>query len=159
MISPNCLHFPISIDKMHQLSFSLFLLSLLPSALSINIVDFSTCNIPYIIPLGFQQACDRSDEYLTDDLQISDHNGNYGTTLNAPMNVTASSIRSRPNVWTHEPFCMESREANNGFCVYTNDRFANGRGISIVATPKEIMNIVSTSILKEPFTAEFENQA
>jgi hypothetical protein len=143
---------------MHPLSPSSFILSLLPTVLSINIVDFSTCNIPYIIPLGFQQACDRSDEYLSEDLPVTDLNGNYETILNAPMNITASSIRSRPNIWTHEPFCIESREANNGFCVYTNDRFANGRGISIVATPKEIMNIVSTSILKEPSTAEFENQ-
>ncbi|TID19761.1 SET domain-containing protein 5 [Venturia nashicola] len=143
---------------MHPKPSPLILLSLLPLALAVNIVDFSTCNIPYIIPLDFQQACDRSDEYLSEDLPITHLDGNHETILTAPTNITASFIRSRPNIWTHEPFCIESREANNGFCVYTNDRFANGRGISIVATPKEIMNIVSTSILKEPFTAEFENQ-
>ncbi|KAE9962215.1 hypothetical protein BLS_000662 [Venturia inaequalis] len=143
---------------MHPASSPLLLFSLLPLALAINIVDFSTCNIPYIIPLDFQQTCDRSDEYLSEHLPIIDLNGNYDTMLNAPTNITASFIRSRPNIWTHEPFCIESREANNGFCVYTNDRFANGRGISIVATPKEIMNIISTSILKDLSTTQFENQ-
>lgn len=136
----------------------LFLFSLLPLALANNIVDFSTCKVSFFIPPQFQQTCDRNDEYLSRHLPITDLIKDHKTILNAPTNITAPLIQTHPDIWTHEPFCIESREANNGFCVYTNDRFANGRGISIVSTPKEIMNIISTSILKDPFTAEAKNQ-
>lgn len=39
--------------------------------------------------------------------------------------------------WTHEPICTHKLpKINSELCVYTNDRFSNGRGISILTTPK-----------------------
>jgi hypothetical protein len=121
---------------------------LLGTAQAISIVDFDTCSIPYIIPLSFQVACDRSDEYLSP-IAITNGQGNFITSITPPDNITAASIRTKPNRWTHEPFCIESPEANNGFCVYTNDRFANGRGLSIVTTPKELMKLLEAAVFRE----------
>jgi hypothetical protein len=114
------------------------LLSLAVRVFAINIIDFDTCSIPYIIPRTFQRFCDRSDEYFPD-VSVNDlAEGHDHAWISPPSNVSSAAIRNKPNIWTHEPFCVESPEANNGFCVYTNAHFANGRGISIVATPKEV---------------------
>jgi hypothetical protein len=113
-----------------------------------------------VIPRNFQRFCDHSDEYLSD-IILNDVDGQqevHQSTIISPSNVTSAAIRNKPNVWTHEPFCVESPEANNGFCVYTNARFADGRGISIVATPKEIMKVMQASIFKIP-DYKFENKA
>jgi hypothetical protein len=124
-----------------QLPISL-LLSFSARALAINIIDFDTCSIPYIVPRNFQRFCDRSDEYFPD-LSVNDLTEGQDTArISLPANVSSAVIRNRPNLWTHEPFCVESPEANNGFCVYTNTHFANGRGISIVATPKEVCKVM-----------------
>jgi hypothetical protein len=131
--------------------------SLAVQVLSINIVDFDTCSIPYIIPTNFQRFCDHSDEYLSE-IAVTDLEGEFTTSITPPSNVTSAAIRNKPNIWTHEPFCIESSEANNGFCVYTNARFANGRGISIVATPKEIMKVTRASIFKD-LEAPLQNNA
>jgi hypothetical protein len=115
---------------------------------ALSIVDFDTCSIPYIIPLNFQRACDRSDEYISVEA-ISNGNGGFITSIAPPANVTAAAIRTRPNIWTHEPFCIESPEVNSGFCVYTNDKFANGRGISIVTSPKELTSVLRAPVFRE----------
>ncbi|KAF2423323.1 SET domain-containing protein [Tothia fuscella] len=130
-----------------SLPFSL-LLSIVSQVWSINIVDFDTCSIPYIIPRNFERFCDHSDQYLSD-VALTDLKGKFVTSIAPPANVTSSAIRNKPNLWTHEPFCIESPEANNGFCVYTNSRFANGRGISIVATPKEILKVTQAPIFRD----------
>jgi hypothetical protein len=133
------------------------ILSFAVRAWAINIVDFDSCSIPYIIPGSFQRYCDHSDEYLSE-LALVNLNGEHKTSFTPPANVTSAGIRNKPNIWTHEPFCIESPEANNGFCVYTNANFANGRGISIVATPREIMKLMQASIFKTP-DFNFENNA
>ncbi|KIW09219.1 uncharacterized protein PV09_00146 [Verruconis gallopava] len=120
---------------------------------AISIVDFDTCSIPYIIPLILQNACDRSDEYLNP-VNVENAEDISVIGIAPPNNITAAGIRTTPNRWTHEPFCIESAEANNGFCVYTNDRFANGRGISIVTTPKEVASLLEAAAFKEPSDSE-----
>lgn len=116
---------------------------------ALHIVNDVTCSIPYIVPLQFQRHCDRSDEYYRKDIQVQAHEG--GPVLEftvPPPNVTASYLRNTPNAWTHEPFCLESIEARNGFCVYTNTHFAKGRGISVIATPGAIEDLLHAEIFK-----------
>ena len=39
--------------------------------------------------------------------------------------------------WTHRPICTDTLPSlGSKLCVYTNDSFSNGRGISIFTTPK-----------------------
>lgn len=40
--------------------------------------------------------------------------------------------------WTHAPYCTDSR-----YCVYTDARFRNNLGISIITTPENIANVTS----------------
>lgn len=134
----------------------------LPLAISavnaISIVDFESCSLPYIIPLSLQTACDRSDEWLVatrnvHNLTTADEDLTWG--IAPPGNITAASISTKPRLWTHEPFCIESEEARNGYCVYTSTLFGNGRGISIIATSKQIADLVEgVSTFKLPNTAE-----
>ncbi|KAF2430876.1 hypothetical protein EJ08DRAFT_633339 [Tothia fuscella] len=58
-------------------------------------------------------------------------------------------MKRTANFWTHEPFCLESVEAKNGFCVYTNAKFARGRGISFVATPNDIQYVLQAKIFRK----------
>jgi hypothetical protein len=118
----------------------LLLLHCLPLVSSISIIDFEIYSIPYLIPRVFQTDCDRSDEFATDG-HCESSDGNF---------ITSTSIRTKPATWTEEPFCLESERAGKGFCVYTSSRFANGRGISIVATPQELMKVMEA----EAFTAK-----
>jgi hypothetical protein len=37
--------------------------------------------------------------------------------------------------WTHEPQCITDEESKEEYCVYTNENFANGRGISFFTSP------------------------
>jgi hypothetical protein len=117
---------------------------------SLQIISGDTCSIPYIIPLSFQRACDRSDEYYRDDVHISTSpEGQFLITFELPPNnISSANLRTLPNIWTHEPFCLESVEAQNGFCVYTDAKFARGRGISFIATPDTIPDILAAAVFK-----------
>lgn len=128
-----------------MLSVSLLLFTVIRLVVAIPILDFDTTPIPYLIPRCFQTYCDRSDEFLPEsnkDLSLRE------VTNDPYFYISSSSIRSKPNIWTTEPFCLESLSANKGFCVYTSSKLANGRGISIVATPVEANRIISALALQ-----------
>jgi hypothetical protein len=42
---------------------------------------------------------------------------------------------SKPKPWSHKPQCLTEKGTNETYCVYTNERFAKGRGISFFTTP------------------------
>jgi hypothetical protein len=108
------------------------------------ITDFETCPIPYIIPRAFETDCDPADVFI--DHVMSPTKGQRGS--KHPQYITSGSIRTRPNIWTHEPYCLESVDANSGMCVYTDAKFANGRGISIVAAPREHSLIIQAAVFQ-----------
>lgn len=101
----------------------------------IHIIDPLTCSIPYLVPLAFQRECDRTDEFFHTDMDIENMEGDALEFILPPPFLTSTSFQRKPNIWSHEPFCLESTEAQNGYCVYTDAHFASGRGISIIATP------------------------
>jgi hypothetical protein len=43
--------------------------------------------------------------------------------------------KTSPGPWTSNPKCMPSQNATAEYCVYTNDKFASGRGISFFTAP------------------------
>jgi hypothetical protein len=69
--------------------------------------------------------------------------------------VFANGLTSTSFPWTHNPTCFEAFTHNGDedkketFCTYTNSRFANDRGISIITTPE-----VATQYLLESFSHE-----
>jgi hypothetical protein len=131
-----------------------FLPLAISTANALSVIDFDTCSLPYIIPISLQTSCDRSDEWLASTRDATE-DGEIVFSITPPDNVTASSISTKPTIWTHEPFCIESEEARAGYCVYTSTLFGNGRGISIVATPKEMSALVEgVSTFKLPNDAE-----
>jgi hypothetical protein len=118
---------------------------------TLHIISPDTCSIPYLVPLNFQRACDKSDEYFRDDITIapSIDAENFISFTTPPNNISSSVLRSQPNIWTHEPFCLESVEAQNGFCVYTDAKFARGRGISFVATPYSMTDVLAAAAFRK----------
>jgi hypothetical protein len=117
-------------------------------AQSLHLISPDITSIPYLIPRFFQIACDPSDAYFTDEVKIQT-NANISSAISfasPPPNVTSTNIKRTPSFWTHEPFCLESVEAVTGFCVYANTNFAQGRGISIIATPNDIQYILQAKV-------------
>ena len=110
---------------------------------AVGIIDFDNCNFPYIVPRAFETQCQPADQ-LVDEfmLPLKTAPGLKGT---HPQWIASMLIRSKPNVWTMEPWCLESNEANSGICVYTSSKFMKGRGISFVASPKEVHLITRAS--------------
>ncbi|KAF2397904.1 hypothetical protein EJ06DRAFT_558855 [Trichodelitschia bisporula] len=112
--------------------------SLLPSlASALHLLSPQTCSIPALIPRAFQSTSDPSDGFFTSS-PISTTAGEAVSFTPPPPFVAAVFYTSSPPSWTHEPFCLESIEAENGFCVYTNARFASGRGISLIGVPGQV---------------------
>jgi hypothetical protein len=128
----------------------LFFLSLKVAA--IGIIDFETCNFPYMIPRAFQTRCEPADEYV-DDYMLPVKVG-VGFKGIHPQWVTSMLIRTVPNIWSVEPWCLESEESNSGMCVYTSTRFAGGRGVSFIASPKEVPLIVQAEAFKNQTETE-----
>jgi hypothetical protein len=136
-----------------------FLFIVAHSVLSLHIINPETCSIPNLIPRAFQRSCDLSDAYYEPTVRVATDSGTDISFVIPPDFITASSCRRTPNLWTHEPFCLESLEAKNGFCVYTNANFANGRGISIISTPEQILDVGETPIFKNGEHIKSENIA
>jgi hypothetical protein len=46
-----------------------------------------------------------------------------------------TKISTVPTTWTQDPKCMPNENSTIKYCVYTNNTFANGRGISFFTSP------------------------
>jgi hypothetical protein len=129
------------------------------SSHSLHIISPDTTSIPYLIPRFFQNACDPSDVYFSEEETVAaiPQESNIISFVKPPQNVTSANIRRTPNIWTHEPFCLESMEAQDGLCVYTNAKFAKGRGISLVTAASEISSITRAGVFSTGRWEEIEN--
>lgn len=70
--------------------------------------------------------------------------------------VFTDGLTSTSFPWTHNPTCLNAHTSDSSggwkietFCVYTNSRFANNRGISLITTPE-----VATEFVLESFSHE-----
>jgi hypothetical protein len=126
-------------------------LLLATSTNALHIISPDTTSIPYLIPRFFQTTCDQSDGYFSEEVTVatSADTSSAISFASPPENVTTGYISQNPSIWTHEPFCLESVEAQNGFCVYTNAKFARGRGISFISTPNDINLVREAAIFKQ----------
>ncbi|CZT53198.1 uncharacterized protein RSE6_14666 [Rhynchosporium secalis] len=66
----------------------------------------------------------------------------------SPPKAVESQSKFHP--WTEEPQCLTDKETNEEFCVYTNAKFASGRGISFFTSPKIATKMISLPALTEP---------
>lgn len=114
---------------------ALSLSSLVLQASAIAVVADDICPIPYIVPRALQFQSDPVDEYITKELLPKDiEKGHKGA---HPQWISSMLIRTRPNVWTIEPYCLRSIDAKSDICVWTSTWFARGRGVSFVSFPSE----------------------
>ncbi|TID20288.1 hypothetical protein E6O75_ATG07748 [Venturia nashicola] len=131
------------------MSRSVLFLAFANLVLSLHIINPETCSIPYLVPLAFQRFCDLSDGFYEPTIRVAVEGGGHVSFVVPPRFAASAFHRRRPNLWTHEPFCLESMQAKNTFCVYTNAKFARGRGISLISTPEQILDVGSTPIFKD----------
>ncbi|KAK3295620.1 uncharacterized protein B0H64DRAFT_322698 [Chaetomium fimeti] len=66
--------------------------------------------------------------------------------------------RSEQHVWTHSSPCFQGDHAEQPICVFTNTRFADGRGISLVTTPKRASYLASSPAFTNPESVHGINQ-
>ncbi|KAE8442053.1 hypothetical protein EG329_003910 [Mollisiaceae sp. DMI_Dod_QoI] len=74
-------------------------------------------------------------QLLAADLQVSENFDDLEDTQERP----------RSSAWTHDPECIHSEDSTEEYCVYTNNSFAHGRGISFFASPKIAARIAELS--------------
>lgn len=54
-----------------------------------------------------------------------------------------------PSPWTTSPKCIPKENSTSTYCVYTNDKFANGRGISFFTSPSIAERIAALPAFSE----------
>jgi hypothetical protein len=118
----------------------------LTQASAIQIVEDKICPIPYVVPRAFQRESDPVDEYVTEEMMPTKLSKAYKG--RPPQYLSSMLIRTRPNVWTIEPYCLRSMDARGDVCVMTSEWFAKGRGISIVAAAGEGPLVAQATSLK-----------
>lgn len=68
-----------------------------------------------------------------------DHKANASSVAN-PVHGNLDLPIGITSAWTHPPRCANTAN-NSEICVFTNSNFRNGRGLSILADPKDIADI------------------
>jgi hypothetical protein len=122
-------------------------------AAAIAISDFESCPIPYIVPRAFRWVCDPIDEYITERmLPTTVPKGYKGT---HPQFFANKYMKTIPDLWTHEPWCLFSTEAGSELCVYTSHTYGYGRGISIVVQPSEVPALILAHAIRFQHTYKF----
>lgn len=62
-----------------------------------------------------------------------------------------------PHPWSYNPECIFSKTLEVDMCAWTDTNFANGRGISIIATPDSAAAIAENKIFHDPELAKTAN--
>ncbi|KAH8898021.1 SET domain-containing protein [Thozetella sp. PMI_491] len=70
-------------------------------------------------------------------------------TSNSDKNTTLSDVPSGHN-WTFSSPCVHSTTLNDKICVFSDAKFASGKGISILTTPSRARFIASQHALSKP---------
>lgn len=63
---------------------------------------------------------------------------------------TPSPAPASTSPWTHKRKCMWKGQAPESYCVYTNNSFANGRGISFFTTPTIAKRVLALPAFTQP---------
>jgi hypothetical protein len=89
--------------------------------------------------LSFQTSLDGSKDYVS------------CSPSSNPSNTQDSTQESPYAPWSHQPLCTPHRPGiNNTLCVYTDDTFSQGRGISIVTTPDLAQQFAALPAFHDP---------
>ncbi|KAL2016729.1 hypothetical protein VTK56DRAFT_3118 [Thermocarpiscus australiensis] len=64
----------------------------------------------------------------------------------------------RQHAWTHSSPCFHSAESGQQICVFTDTNFAEGRGISLVTTPRRAAYLATSPAFVEPEVVKGINQ-
>ena len=68
------------------------------------------------------------------------------------------ALRLPPYPWTHDPFCIPGKTPEATFCVWSDSKFARGRGISIIATPTSARLVAQHAAFKNSLYIEEANK-
>lgn len=67
-----------------------------------------------------------------------------------PPQQEKEQSKSKYHPWTEEPQCITDKESKEEFCVYTNNNFASGRGISFFTSTKIAARVISLPAFTQP---------
>jgi hypothetical protein len=130
------------------ISTALSVLPLIAQVASIRIADFESCPVPYLVPRAFQTQCDPLDRKITDEMMPVEPEPGSKYPLHQSQFLATKYMRTTPDIWTSEPWCMYSVQIKEIICTFTSTIFAKGRGISIVAQVEEEPLMVRAPALK-----------
>jgi hypothetical protein len=68
-----------------------------------------------------------------------------------------TSQTQSPYSWSYDPMCIFSKSLEIDICVWTDMQFADGRGISIIATPESATAVAMNKIFRDPYLAKTAN--
>ena len=134
---------------MHNLISSLIPLSLLAVRVSsIAVAAFDSCPIPYLVPRVFETQCDPIQRLISEDMNPTAIEPGSPYTIHPSQFVAGKYIRTKPDVWTEEPWCMFSEQIARVLCAFTSKVYAKGRGISVVMQVEEAYLVARASSLQ-----------
>jgi hypothetical protein len=130
----------------------LFLALLTTTVTPIAITGYQHCPIPYVVPRAFESKCDPMDQFISEDMipTIPDPGSNF--TVHPAQFMAAKYIKTIPDIWNLEPWCMFSFDLNKEICVYSSTAFGKNRGISIIAQMEEEQFITRATALRRQHT-------
>jgi hypothetical protein len=118
---------------------------------SIAIHDFNSCVIPYMVPRVFETKCDPIERLIVEDMNPTKVEEGSPYSIHPSQFIAGKYIRTTPDVWTMEPWCMFSEQIGQVLCAFTSTAFAKGRGISLVLQPEEAPLAARASSLRNQY--------
>lgn len=110
---------------------------LLDQVTAISIASAVECPIPYIIPRAFETTCDPIHQLISEEMSPTEVDKGARYTAHPSQFIATKYIRTTPDTWTHEPWCIYATTISKEICVYTSSAFAKGRGVSFVVQVEE----------------------
>lgn len=86
----------------------------------------------------------------------NDGHMNQEQITSASQQILTSQSQS-PYPWSYDPVCIFSKRLDINICAWTDVRFANARGISIIATPESATAVATNKIFRDQDLAKTAN--
>lgn len=94
---------------------------------------------------SWSPVCSRNGESIGIDLDTYPSNTHRAANKPDQIRLSASNHIADHSQWSHTPRCLREQNMTEKFCVYTTQKFAHSRGMSLWTTPEH-----SEEILKLP---------
>jgi hypothetical protein len=121
-------------------------------------LDLDFCGLPLLDSSSWNPICSGDRSQIGLEVDTGNLPENIHRAANKPAEIIDSASTSSANSqWSHNPKCMREHNSTETFCIYTNSKFAQNRGISIFTTPEHADRFLQLPAFVTPDVTEEAN--